>query len=1168
MWSPLLSCLLLAAPAFSQEAGPQEAGSQPPVEALQEPVLPVLVEQVPPAWPAHALEAGLEAQVRLEVLVSEQGRVLDAQVMEPVGHGFDEAALQAVGDWVFEPARDATGALAMARVELVVVFSLEDVAEVQLEGVVRARGGAGGGVPWASLLLLGPDGAQRSAEADEDGAFSVVGLGPGTWSLTAAAPGFLAGEAEVQVSEGSLTRVVLWLRPLEAEAGLAQAMETIEVVDTRLRPEVTERRLSAQTVEILPGAGGDIVRAVQSLPGVARTPFGAGQLLVRGTAPEDSRFYLGGVPLPLVFHFGGFSTVVDPALLEEVVFLPGGYGVAYGDGVGGVVDLRLRQDRPEQAEGRVSVDLFQARAQARLPLRRGSLSLGARQSHLHLVVNPFVNLDPSYSLRIPRYADAHLAAQHRTDAGATWEALALGSLDRFTLRVVDSSEPDGWALSEVATDFAKVRLGQRQPLGQGWLLQSTLMGGPERTSALYDAGEGEAFDDSLRGDLRVDLSRPVPEEGWVGWRLGGELGLGRDRFLYDLSALDSIYPDSREEGEARWLRPALYLEQSQRGGRFTATPGLRLQGSLLEGQGLEWAIDPRLSAALGLSERSELRGSVGMVHQFPELREQVGTLGVSSLSPERALQATLGWDHAWSEAWRTELTAFHAQLGDLVVGHEDRVLFALSPPPQPPLDLGEYANDGTGRVTGLEGLVRLDSPRTTGWLALTWSRSLRRERPGGPMVPFSYDQPSGAPAAAQPEPVAGLAGGHPGAPVLRKSPHPRGQPRAAPRRPVLAARLRRGEQRSPAHLVGRGPAGGQDLAPAWLGSAGLPRPSERHQPHQRRARHLVPRLLRGDRRGEPPPAARLRPGGQPVSRLVSLVSPALCLGCTSQLSHPSLVTDVRVVGVVAEPAQPAPGELLELEVVVANPKGRDLELLVWSCTPIEGICAEVELLDEARWVAVPEVVDGVARIERQLPDPAEDWAELVEEWPALTEELLDEYLDGGAIPLFVLACERDLCPVIEQARQALADDTPLHREDPLSVALGDPASWLAELPFDGVSFASRALPTRPVDDTTPNDNPVAEERFVLHGETGARVEAGGFLDVVFTVEDPDDSKITAYPLTTAGRFEVRYRSTSDGEVAFWLAAPERAQDGLIWVVFTDKDGGFDVVRLPLTVEEP
>ena len=707
-----------------------------------EAILPVFLDGLPAAWPDGAEGAGLEGQVTLSLVVSETGEVVEVAVAEGAGHGFDEAAVQAAWSYRFTPARDDAGQPSAARIGFVVQFRLDAVPDVALEGQVL-RGGAGGGtaVRGASLELSGPDEVRVQVRVDENGGFRVAGLKPGTWTVLAQAPGHQSQTETVEVAPGTALSLTVRLRPENADPLVDEVSETILVVDTRLRPEVSERRLSAATVEIMPGAGGDLVRALQNLPGVARTPFGAGQLLVRGTAPEDSAFFVDGLPLPLVYHFGGFSTVVDPALLDEVVFLPGGYGARYGEGLGGMVDLRLRRDPPEEREVLASLDLFQARSRAAVPLgEQGALAVGMRQSHLHLILNPIVNLDPSYSLRIPRYSDAHLRLWRRGDRGGS-DALLLASEDRFSLRVANPDGEDGWARSDAVSRFLKARLGTWRDLGGGWQLEASVMGGPEHTGATYDDDVGEASEHSQRADLRIELNRPVLPEGWVGWRMGVEAGVGADRFVYDMSELSGLFPDEAEAGDATWSRVAVYLEQTQRGGRFTAVPGVRVQGRRLDGGDPDTAVDPRIAGSWALDEATELRASVGQVSQYPEVRELVGEFGESGLSSERALQTTLSLQRALGPVWQAELGLYHSRLGDLVVGHEDRVVFALSPPPEPPLDLGDYANQGTGRAFGAELLLRLDAARTEGWLALTWSRSLRRERPGEDEVPFSYDQP-------------------------------------------------------------------------------------------------------------------------------------------------------------------------------------------------------------------------------------------------------------------------------------------------------------------------------------------------------------------------------------------------------------------------------------------
>jgi TonB family protein len=59
---------------------------------------------VRPSYPAEALAAKVEGKVRLELVVDEQGAVKNARVLHGLGHGLDEAALDAAQRTRFRPA--------------------------------------------------------------------------------------------------------------------------------------------------------------------------------------------------------------------------------------------------------------------------------------------------------------------------------------------------------------------------------------------------------------------------------------------------------------------------------------------------------------------------------------------------------------------------------------------------------------------------------------------------------------------------------------------------------------------------------------------------------------------------------------------------------------------------------------------------------------------------------------------------------------------------------------------------------------------------------------------------------------------------------------------------------------------------------------------------------
>jgi TonB family protein len=76
-----------------------------------DPTPPSLVTRAEATYPEEAKKQRLEGKVGLDLVVGEDGKVTDAKVTEPAGHGFDEAAIAAAKQFTFEPARQGGKAI-------------------------------------------------------------------------------------------------------------------------------------------------------------------------------------------------------------------------------------------------------------------------------------------------------------------------------------------------------------------------------------------------------------------------------------------------------------------------------------------------------------------------------------------------------------------------------------------------------------------------------------------------------------------------------------------------------------------------------------------------------------------------------------------------------------------------------------------------------------------------------------------------------------------------------------------------------------------------------------------------------------------------------------------------------------------------------------------------
>src|SRR5204863_9917670 len=134
------SALMLATSELHAQAGdvpvglPSAPPGQQPPAGPPKPVMtpPVLKKGVEAVYPAQASEQGLEAHVEVEFVVNAEGRVDDPKVVQPVGNGFDEAALDAIRQYEFDPATK-DGKAIKARMRLVIHFEQKPPPEPEPE---------------------------------------------------------------------------------------------------------------------------------------------------------------------------------------------------------------------------------------------------------------------------------------------------------------------------------------------------------------------------------------------------------------------------------------------------------------------------------------------------------------------------------------------------------------------------------------------------------------------------------------------------------------------------------------------------------------------------------------------------------------------------------------------------------------------------------------------------------------------------------------------------------------------------------------------------------------------------------------------------------------------------------------------------------------------------
>lgn len=197
---------------------------------------------------------------------------------------------------------------------------------------------------YVNVIILG---LNKGAITDAEGKFTIGNVPPGIYSLQVTAVGYIS----VVTPEYMLSNKDLNIS-VEMEEDLTE-LKSITVTASTFRRSaespVSLRVIGLQEIEKSPGANRDISRVVQSYPGVAFSPIGyRNDLIVRGGAPSENRYYLDGVEIPNINHFstqgasGGPVGILNADLIREVKFYTGAFPAERSNALGSVLDFRLR----------------------------------------------------------------------------------------------------------------------------------------------------------------------------------------------------------------------------------------------------------------------------------------------------------------------------------------------------------------------------------------------------------------------------------------------------------------------------------------------------------------------------------------------------------------------------------------------------------------------------------------------------------------------------------------------------------------------------------------------------------------------------------------------------------------------------------------------------------
>jgi hypothetical protein len=511
--------------------------------------------------------------------------------------------------------------------------------------------------------------------------------------------------------------------------------------ETTVTSKVVKRDDQAQTLtqeEFMkaPGSfGGDPVRAAQNLPGVA-TNGASAQIIVQGASPDDTGYLINGHRVPIVFHFGGLSSVIIPEAVERVDLLPAGYGPEYSRAIGGIIGLTTKSPKEDRLHGMAYVDLLNTGGLVEGPIDdKSSFFIGGRYSYIGQVLKAVAKENEDLELTAaPTYYDLTGIYRRKMDEKNDFKSTFVFSRDELELVFNKAPANDPGLRGDFynRTEFfrfipqvttrinEKTRLENSLSIGRDNLLvnisgrylevQSDVI---SQRSELQNEWS-ETYKTYLGLDNSFDYSKVrinLPTRYTVG-------GVSTPFSVGESKKFDTVGNDGQF---GAYLRQEI---KSSADSKWTYLPNLRFDYfSITE----ESEIQPRFQLRYQWDSSLQLRSSVGKYVQAPQPQESSKEYGNKNIKSPYAYHYVVGFkkDFRKEGSQGVELTNnyFYKNLQNQVV----------------PDTVKNYSNAGTGQIYGSEIQAKYRKDEWSGQLVYTYLKSDRRI-PGYGTQPSEFDQ--------------------------------------------------------------------------------------------------------------------------------------------------------------------------------------------------------------------------------------------------------------------------------------------------------------------------------------------------------------------------------------------------------------------------------------------
>jgi len=315
----------------------------------------------------------------------------------------------------------------------VILFSGTNTLAQSDQGYLKGKvveAATGLGIPLASVFITE---TAAGTETDSTGNFVLGPMPSGQYYLNASHLGYDDILMRlVTISAGQTSQVSL---EMEYDSNTLDEI-TVKATPFKKGVDVPPQMHSMFSSEIQrnPGSDNDISKVIRTLPGVTTLSSFRNDLIIRGGAPNENRFFLDGVEIPVINHLvtqgasGGAFSIINSRQLRKVDYMSSSFPANRGNALSSVFDFYLKDPARDRFTGSVWMGGTEAGISFETPIgQKTSMMLSGRRSYRQYILK-LLNF-----AFLPVYNDMTAKVKVNLNNKSTLTFLGIGAIDDFAL---------------------------------------------------------------------------------------------------------------------------------------------------------------------------------------------------------------------------------------------------------------------------------------------------------------------------------------------------------------------------------------------------------------------------------------------------------------------------------------------------------------------------------------------------------------------------------------------------------------------------------------------------------------------------------------------------------------------------------------------------------------